>query len=244
MNALSRESFKFMAELWQENSKPWFDANRGRYDNHVLHPMRELAAVLEGPVSHILPEFNGNAKLSRINNDLRFTPNKPPYKQHMWISFGERGAPADFFAAIGGSGWAAGVGIGSPQRNALDGWRRNLIHRPDQWQGYISALNTGRGIQVFPEKPYRKPLFKEIPDQVFDLVQAREIWLVEAPKLTFEDDPAREFFRGLCRVLPLYLFMILDQDALEERLGELCQKITAPDEEVKRLWKGMRRKRR
>ena len=89
MSYIGNDAFKFMADLQQNNNKAWFDANRTRYEQYVRDPMKALAGALEDPVFFILPEFSGRAKVSRINNDIRFSPNKPPYKERVWISFSD-----------------------------------------------------------------------------------------------------------------------------------------------------------
>lgn len=40
MNALSRETFDFMGDLWKNNSRKWFDDNRQRYEDHVRKPLK------------------------------------------------------------------------------------------------------------------------------------------------------------------------------------------------------------
>ncbi len=240
MAGLSGESFKFMADLWQNNNKPWFDANRPRYEEHVKLPLKGLAEDLALPVSSILPEFSGKAKVSRINNDIRFSPNKPIYKQHMWISFGGMmPCEADFFLGISGSGWSAGAGIGAPKREPLEVWRTNLIRHADKWRRYTGALEEAGGLHVFTENPYSRPLYPDAPADVLDLLQARSAWLLMNPRQDFVNDPMRECFLDLCRMLPAYLFMVVPGGELLARLGELGKSIKAPDNGVGGIWEAV-----
>ncbi len=238
MQQISAETFKFMADLWVNNNKGWFDENRKRYEQHVRRPMKIIAESLAEPVAVILPEFSGKPKLSRINNDIRFTPNKPPYKEHMWISFGSRiEQGADLFSAIGRNGWATGCGIGTPKREPLDTWRKNLLEYRDVWRKYSTALGLGEKVLTYYDKFYKKSLFPDIPEDLEKLVQAKSIWIVEASKTTFKDNPEVDFFRGLCQMLPVYLFMSAPTDKLPERLLELGNRIKPPDTETGKLWK-------
>lgn len=240
MAGLSPESFKFMADLWQNNNKPWFDANRSRYEAHVKAPLKALAEDLAIPVSSILPEFAGKAKVSRINNDLRFAKGKPPYKQHMWVSFGGMmPVEADFFVGISASGWSAGAGIGAPKREPLEIWRTNLIRHYDRWQRYSEALDEAGGLRVYAENPYARPLYPSAPAEIQHLLQARETWLLVTPKLDFAGDPMRECFLDLCRILPVYLFMVVPGGELMARLGELGKTIRVPDKAIEKLWKAV-----
>jgi len=240
MSRITKEAFKFMAELWDNNNKPWFDENRKRYEEHVRKPLKAIAGDLAEPVASILPEFGGKPKISRINNDIRFTPNKPPYKQHMWISFASgKDSCADVFAAIGGSGWAAGCGIGGPKRESLDNWRRNLLEQQVIWRNYCKAVGMGKDLLIYYEGSYKRPLFPEIPEDLYKLVQAKGVWLVQAARVEFDSEPETEFFKGICEVLPVYLFMAIPEPLLLSRLAELGDRITPPDKKVGKIWKAL-----
>jgi uncharacterized protein (TIGR02453 family) len=242
LTTLSSESFRFMAELQQNNNKPWFDANRERYEEHVRKPLKALAETLAGPVAALLPEFSGRAKVSRINNDIRFSKGKPLYKQHMWISFGGVATDgcADLFVGISGAGWSAGAGIGAPKREPLDGWRENLIVHAKVWKKYSTAMEKARGLMAYTENSYTRPLHPDAPAELQPLLQAREVWLVENPRLDFDGDPAHELYKGICRMLPAYLFMALPSAMLRERLGDLPERAQAPDGSVVKVWKAVR----
>jgi len=242
MTTLSSESFQFMADLWVNNSKPWFDENRKRYEEHVQKPMKALAETLSGPVSSILPEFTGKAKVSRINNDIRFSPNKPLYKQHMWISFGGVVGTgcADMFIGIAGSGWSAGAGIGASKREPLEGWRENLITHAKLWDKYNDAMDKTFGLLVYPENCYSKQLYPSAPPSIQPILQAREVWLVTKPRKEFTGDPAHDLYLALCAILPAHLFMIAPKAFLTDRLAELGRSIKAPDKQVEKVWKALR----
>lgn len=238
MSNLSIETFNFMAELWENNNKTWFDANRKRYTQNVQQPMKAMAESLTGAVSALLPEYNGRTKISRINNDIRFTPDKPPYKEHMWISFLTEFFPnCDYFVAIGHNGWAAGSGIGSNRKEDLDCWRKNLLTYQTIWRKYAKAADFGEKVNVYIDNLYKKPLFPDIPEDMVKLVQGKSIWLVQAPRLDFEKSPEEEFLHGLGIMLPYFLFMTVQTNLLPDRLSELGGKIPAPDKEIRELWK-------
>jgi len=237
MNTINTESFRFMADLWENNNKQWFDANRKRYDKLVRQPIKAIAGSLSDPVAMILPEFDGKAKISRINNDIRFHHNKPPYKEHVWISFSVKNNPTDLFAAIGRNGWCAGCGISASKRDPLDGWRYNVLNNAERWRSYCKALGLGEILQLFIEKKYKKPLYPDIPDDLIELIQAKSVWIVQKPRLSFEGAPEKEFFRDICQILPIYLFMSIPPEQLINRLDELGDRISPPDSETASLWK-------
>jgi len=40
MKTLGSETFQFMADLWENNNKAWFDENRKRYESEVRKPLK------------------------------------------------------------------------------------------------------------------------------------------------------------------------------------------------------------
>ena len=239
MKQLSKESFKFMADLWANNSKAWFDENRKRYEEHVRLPMKAMVEALTEPVATILPEFTGKPKISRINNDIRFSLNKPPYKEHIWISFIvvlSEGQFADLFVGINRNGWFVGSGIGSQKREPLNNWRRNLIGHAGTWRRYMNQSGYAQRVEFYCENKYKKPLFDDIPADLVEIVQSRSVWIVEKSKPEFHNNPVAEFFNGLCRMLPVNLFMITPTDYLVERLHEIGATIMPPDDYTALLW--------
>ncbi len=90
----------FYDDLEQDNSKAFWEAHRGTYEQAVRAPFEALAAELE-------EEF-GSAKIFRPNRDIRFSKDKTPYKTHQGM----------YVAAAEATGWyvqvsAAGVMVGA-----------------------------------------------------------------------------------------------------------------------------------
>jgi uncharacterized protein (TIGR02453 family) len=66
---------KFFSGLERDNSKDYWTANKAVFESEVKEPM---AALVES-----LPEEFGPFKTFRMNRDIRFSPDKSPYKtQH------------------------------------------------------------------------------------------------------------------------------------------------------------------
>lgn len=83
------ETFQFFAELEENNYKPWFDEHKHIYETEVLQPLKALAVALTPSFYEVDPEmdFRPNKMISRIYRDIRFSKDKTPYKNHMWVSF-------------------------------------------------------------------------------------------------------------------------------------------------------------
>ena len=90
------ETFRFFRELGRNNRKAWMDANRGRYQQHVVQPLRALLDALAPAALALHPEFDSSGRtgrnFSRINRDIRFAADKSPYRTQMYLLFSDQRA--------------------------------------------------------------------------------------------------------------------------------------------------------
>ena len=77
-------SLALLRALARHNERPWFEANRARYDALVRDPMRALVEELDVRLAVIAPEIVGDVRRSplRAQRDTRFTHDKSPYTRH------------------------------------------------------------------------------------------------------------------------------------------------------------------
>jgi uncharacterized protein (TIGR02453 family) len=117
-SAFPQSVTRFFNELSQNNDKKWFELNRHRYNENVLEPAKAFVVVLGKALHAVRPEINAIPKtdksIFRIHRDVRFSPDKSPYKTHMGLFFweGERKkmecpglyfhvAPTECFVGVG-----------------------------------------------------------------------------------------------------------------------------------------------
>ncbi len=89
----SKAGLDFLAELGTRD-KTWFDENRATYDTDVVGPAKAyVIAVGEQLRERISPGIEAqpktNGSIAPINNDLRFSPDASPYKDHLMFRFWE-----------------------------------------------------------------------------------------------------------------------------------------------------------
>ncbi len=132
MSHFDAQSLKFLRGLARHNEKPWFEAHRGEYEEHVKVPMAELVAEMDLRLSKVAPEIEGDPKRSvfRIHRDVRFSSDKSPYKTHAacWFFHSAGSSKVGREAHGGGAGFyfhlqpgasMLGGGIWMPPRPAL-----------------------------------------------------------------------------------------------------------------------------
>src|SRR5258708_17337288 len=88
---ITRETFRFFRELSRNNRTEWMQANRERYQECIVQPLRRLCEELAPAILRLDPRFETSgrtgANLSRINRDIRFAKDKTPYRAQMYLKF-------------------------------------------------------------------------------------------------------------------------------------------------------------
>ena len=91
--AFSPEALKFLVQLKRHNNRPWFLKNKESYEREIKEPMVSLVLALNAELRSLAPELITEPKraIYRIYRDVRFSPDKSPYKTHVAALFAPRG---------------------------------------------------------------------------------------------------------------------------------------------------------
>lgn len=89
----SSQALSFLSELRDNNSREWFEDNRGRYERYLIDPARRFVTALGKRLSLMAPHIHAEPKVNRaifrIHRDTRFSKNKEPYKTNLGLWFWE-----------------------------------------------------------------------------------------------------------------------------------------------------------
>ncbi len=89
----SKDTFKFLKDLENNNKKEWFEEHRETYEEKVLQPSLSFIVEMGERLSSIAPDIVAIPKtdksIFRIYKDIRFSKDKTPYKTHIGIFFWE-----------------------------------------------------------------------------------------------------------------------------------------------------------
>lgn len=96
------DAFAFYRDLEVHNERPWWQANKQRYDQHVRAPFEALAEELEPVASAV--------KIYRPYRDVRFSHDKTPYKTRQGM-FAQRAPGIGWFVNLDATGVSIGGGF-------------------------------------------------------------------------------------------------------------------------------------
>ena len=85
----SQDAIDFLSEIRLNNHQQFYEANRARYEESVKAPLRALCDEMSEVVAMIDPglDTRPGRTMSRIRRDTRFTKDKSPFRDHVWMGW-------------------------------------------------------------------------------------------------------------------------------------------------------------
>jgi uncharacterized protein (TIGR02453 family) len=137
---------KWFKGLEGDNSKQYFAASRDFFEESVRGQMEALLTELS-------EQFGGEVKMFRQNRDIRFSPDKSPYKTNTYgVVYGSGIAAEGLYASISAGGLVAGSGYHIMARDQLDRYREQVDddrHGPELMK--LVAKAEKAGLEVWGE---------------------------------------------------------------------------------------------
>lgn len=158
--------FKFLKDLKKNNNRPWFQANKERYEKTVRNPLLDFIGELGPPlrkVSRNLVVDNSptGGSMFRIYRDTRFSKDKSPYKTSASAHFPlsrqkDIHAPGYYLHLAPGEVFSGG-GIWHPEAPVLSQIRDYLVNHPREWRAALAGKAFRRHCTLEGEKLQRPP---------------------------------------------------------------------------------------
>ncbi len=229
------EALEFLRDLKLNNNRDWFQPRKHIYEEKVRGPMLDLVTALGDEIAEFAPEMQTEPKKAvyRIYRDVRFSPDKSPYKTHIAAVFSprslEKHSGAGLYFHISVDEVLVGGGIYSPGSKELLAVRSHL------------AANAKEFNQILRERQFRS-LFKEVSGEK----------LKRVPKGFSTDDPAAEYLvykqylagtllpPDIVRTPKLYRELVKHFRAITPFLRFLNKPLTKPARAAKKKARGRR----
>lgn len=142
-------AFAFLAGLARHNERAWFTARREVYETEVRFPLECLVAEFGSDRAGKGLPVRGDPQRSlfRIHRDVRFSPNKAPYKTHAGAVLsrtGGRGEPGVVYIHIEPVSSFVSAGFWRPDPRLLTAWRQRMVEDPESWLAIVRPYADGR----------------------------------------------------------------------------------------------------
>ena len=140
---IARSTLSFLKDLKKNNNKPWFDKNRPRYEE----AKKNVEALVDAFLARLTALDKRYAALTakncvfRIYRDIRFSPDKTPYKSHFGAGISPRGKkvnePGYYLHIEAGKSFLAG-GIWMPEPDMLKKIRQEIDYNGKKFKKILA----------------------------------------------------------------------------------------------------------
>ncbi len=216
MSYFTKDFFKFFSDLEKNNDRDWFNENKKRYEESVKKPFQNFIqdainiVATDDPLVTIEPKD----AIFRIHRDVRFSPNKAPYKTHA-SAVVSRGGRKDFttpgmYIEFGAKGGRIYSGFYEIEKEKLQAMREQIAKNLKEFNKLIKGKrfvdNFGeiRGEQHKRIPPEFKEAFEKQP-----LIANKQFYYFAdlTKKEILEDDVLKRVFNLYKIAKPLNEFL-------------------------------------
>lgn len=140
---INRQTLDFLKDLIKNNNREWFQANKDRHDaarENVIGFAHELITLLHQTDPEIDKDLDPKKCVMRIYRDIRFSPNKTPYKNNFGMSIPTRGLKnggAEYYLHITPSGSFIAGGYWMPEGDHLKAIRQEIDYNGSELKKII-----------------------------------------------------------------------------------------------------------
>lgn len=241
----SQEAVDFLTDIRFNNNQTFYEANRERYEQKVKAPLRALCDEMTPIVQMIDPRLDTRPgrTMSRIRRDTRFSRDKSPFRDHVWLGWrypGER--RSEGFGMYWGFGpdWLGwGCGCYATDKPLMDALRLHIRREPDEVRAALFQLGLA-AFTMYGEDYKKIAVPRDVPEDLRALYVKKGFGIeyngVEADwALLFTHEMADRLARDLAAMAPLQQLMqrmrVQAEHAQEEAARELeaQRRPAAPD---------------
>ena len=209
-------TLQFFLDIRFHNEKSYFEEHRARYERDVKAPFHAFIEQLAPEMRRIDPlmEVRPYKCLARIHRDTRFSRDKSPFRDHLWLCFRRAAEPREgsvnFFFELGLNSLSWGMGTWGENRPMMDVFRRRMAANPGEIKRILEGVN-------FPANDFipsgsnwkRMEIPASVPPELHDWYTLREVYIGRGhPDMGLMHDPrladvVLEDFRKLAPVYEL-----------------------------------------
>nr|WP_283106355.1 DUF2461 domain-containing protein [Shewanella submarina] len=161
----SADTFTFLAQLENNNSRDWFKQHQDEYEARVRTPALQFIEQMAPGIQALSPRLTAVAKkvggsMMRPQRDTRFSKDKRPYKTNVGIQFrhfqGKDVHAPGLYVHLSPEECFLGAGIWHPDAPALRAIRNCIDENP---RGYLKAVEslTAAGFEMTGDSLIRPP---------------------------------------------------------------------------------------
>ncbi len=231
----SEQTFRFLVENRQHNSREWYHAHKAAYQQYVLAPLVELVEQLRPTVLSIDPQLVAEPKvgksISRIYRDTRYTKDKSLYRDVVWTLFArprtERISRPGLVFEASPDGFRYGVGYYEASTQSMQAMRTLILQGDPAFERADCAYRRQKCFTMQGES-YKRPRFTQQPPQQCEWLNRRNIAFMHDSRdfaRLYAPNLHEQIAQGFQLLSPIYQFFVKveaqrQDEAMQKRFAQ------------------------
>ena len=213
---LKKSTFNFLTELADNNNREWFAEHKYLYEE-AKEDLFALIKPLIKELAAIDPEFSGDTLpkkcLLRIYRDIRFSPNKEPYKKNYGIAFDVKGygpTTPSYYLHLEPGNCFFGAGFWMPESRVVKGIREEIDYSGEEFLEIINDKAYKSIFALSKEDTLKKaPKGYEIDHPMIDYLKLKSFISVYPLKEEdfYREDIVNKLKNAFITIQPFILFL-------------------------------------
>lgn len=166
------EADRFLTDIRLNNYQQFYDENRERYERYVKAPLRALCDEMTPVVQLIDPRLDTRPMrtMSRIRRDTRFTKDKSPFRDHVWLGWRypneSRSEGFGMYWGFGSDWMSWGCGCYAVDKPLMDALRLQIRKDPDSVREVFATPRIHGRFAVYGEAYKKMKLPDDVPEDL------------------------------------------------------------------------------
>ena len=178
------ETIRYFLDLRFHNNTQFFHDTHERYVEEVQQPFYSFITDLAPSMADIDPqmELRPYKVLSHIHRDTRFTRDKSPYRDHLWIAFRRAAEPKEgsvnFWFELGPDRLGWGMGTWGENKAVNERLQRQIVAEPMRIASIIDRCElAGHHMALTGSFYKRMEVPPQVPERLRPWYTMREIYI-------------------------------------------------------------------
>lgn len=222
------ETIRFFLDIRFHNDSAFYHAHEKEYREYVKKPFYSFIESLSETMLSISPDMEVRPVkcLARLRRDTRFTKDKSPYRDHLWLCFrkaaAEKEGSVNFWFELTPESVGWGLGFWGINRPAMEALRRRMVEKPDEVLGVLKKCRLpGKDLLVEGQRYQRMKPPDGMALPLAMLYPMKEIFITREKvpfRTVYTPDIAEMVRKDFLRLKPMYQLLCSAADEARTRL--------------------------
>lgn len=213
----TEETIKFFLDIRFHNEISFYKAHEDAFKTYVKEPFYQFIDSMAETMLSIAPDIETRPSkcLARLRRDTRFTKDKSPFRDHLWLLFRRSGEAREtcvtYWFELGPDHMVWGLGFWGPNRPAMDALRRRMENKPQEVRRVLRQCGIPDDtLHIYGDAYQRMKPPVGLPVDLAMLYPLKEIYVqrVNIPfESCYQSSLTELVSKDFLRLKPLYLLL-------------------------------------